>query len=136
MEEFLTSIAVEPFKLSGGSGSSTAGDPPDFLNMTAEEIQAHCASKNPPAVDGRYDRENADNYTLNSRSGTVIHEMAHALGLPDEYQDPAYPFLPQGEHDSIMNASNHPQASFKSRHIKRLLEPLSCHRGLIPAEGL
>jgi len=133
MDEFLTSIAAEGPGAGAAGSAPPAEPPPDFLGMSAEQVQDHCEAKNPVATDGRYDRANAANYTLNSPAGTVIHEMAHALGAPDEYQDPSYPFLPQGEHDSIMNAPGQLQASLKPRHLQRFLEPLSCFQGLLEA---
>ncbi len=51
-------------------------------------MMAYCEAENPEATYGRYDRADSGNYTLNMTSGTVLHEVGHALGLPDEYHLP------------------------------------------------
>jgi len=126
MAAFLENIAITPDLKTTPSSSKETRDGIDILSLPEAEILPHCERQNPPSQDGRYDRENSSNYTLNTPASTIMHEITHALGSGDEYQDPTYPFLPQGEHDSLMNNPRHPAASLKPRHIKNALSPLRC----------
>ena len=53
---------------------------------------------------------------------TIVHEIGHKLGLPDEYAADYYPFNLVGEHDSFMNNGR----NVKPRHIGSILSPRKC----------
>lgn len=72
-----------------------------------------------------FNRQDSENLTTNIGTSTFIHEIGHMLNLDDEYQDDAYPMLPQGEHDSMMNYSG-PNAKFYPRHFNKMLMPARC----------
>ncbi len=86
-------------------------------------------STSPPEGDASYNREDSGNYTANTDTPTVLHEVGHLVALPDEYLDPSYAFSPPGEHDSMMNGSG-PNARFYPRHLQQILQPsISCPTG-------
>jgi hypothetical protein len=136
IQELIDNLALEPrARTASPSPAPDSAAPastsaaPDYLRMSPSEISTHCDRENPPSSTGAYDREDSGNYTFNTAAGTVLHEVGHAMGLPDEYQDPNYSFLPQGEHDSIMNNSGNPNASITPRHLSRILSPAACGSG-------
>lgn len=73
----------------------------------------------------RFNRADSGNLTTSVDASTFIHEVGHILNLDDEYQDATYPFLPQGEEDSMMNGSAATDR-FYPRHFNKMLEPVRC----------
>ncbi len=71
-------------------------------------------------------QEDSGNFMENITCAAVRHEIAHHLGLADEYQAAYYPFNSLGETDSIMNYSDSPAARLRPRHFWRMLHPNRC----------
>ncbi len=99
-------------------------------------VTAHCEGRrdngrwdNPPRPAGHsgFNRADSGNLTTSVDNTTFIHEVGHILNLDDEYQDATYPFLPQGEDDSMMNSST-PTSRLYPRHFQKILEPARCQR--------
>ena len=124
--ELVDNIAMAPTVQSAEAAlnPSEPDESQGVLRLRGRAIRRHCDEQYP--ADEVYDREDSGNYTMNTSAGTVLHEVAHTLGLPDEYSDPAYPFSPQGEHNSLMNDSNRPDSILYPRHINTMLRPLEC----------
>ncbi|MBI2520041.1 MAG: hypothetical protein HYV97_06480 [Bdellovibrio sp.] len=92
---------------------------------TVENCRAEIARRrlsNPAELN----RANSRNYSVTDSPLTVRHEVLHALGLPDEYQDEKRPYGHIGEHDSIMRNAGHAQGRIYPRHLDRILSPLRC----------
>ncbi|MBI2520251.1 MAG: hypothetical protein HYV97_07530 [Bdellovibrio sp.] len=79
-----------------------------------------------PAGHPDFNRQDAGNLTPSTTLTTFVHEIGHAMSTDDEYQDSRYPFLPQGEHDSIWNSGGGDDGRIYPRHINKILEPGSC----------
>ncbi len=99
-------------------------------------ITAHCEGRrnrttgtwnNPPSPPGHsnFNRDDSGNLTTSIENTTFIHEVGHIMNLDDEYQDATYPFLPQGEDDSMMNRSTS-TSRFYPRQFNKMLEPARC----------
>jgi hypothetical protein len=72
-----------------------------------------------------FNREDSAHLTTSTKLSTYLHEIGHVLNMNDEYENDRYPFLPQGEHDSMMGVSSS-NARFYPRHFKRILNPMQC----------
>lgn len=68
------------------------------------------------------DRENAKNLTINSDCETIMHEIMHRMGLPDEYLDADRPYTKVGHINLMVGSSD----KFLPRHIEVLLRPQVC----------
>ena len=84
-----------------------------------------CASKQ--IGDLANNRANSGHFILGQQLGTLLHETGHLLGLDDEYLDPQLPFAPLGRPRGIMTNSHAVDPRLDITHIRRMLEPLSCH---------
>jgi hypothetical protein len=109
-----------------GEGSAPGAKALDFLKETEAQLRERCGREIPPAGDHRNNRANSGHYETAIAPSTLVHEVGHLMGLPDEYKDPNYPFSPLGEHDSIMNNSNNPSSVLYPRHIAQMMAVKSC----------
>ena len=94
--------------------------------IRAGKTATECDRITPPVGDPSLNRADSGNLTLNSKLGTLRHEVLHKLGLKDEYIDPGMPFNPIGEDNSIMRYSRHPNAKLYPRHLDELIAPTKC----------
>jgi hypothetical protein len=117
LDMLLENISMPPL-IAQASATSTA--PPDFLNESENQLRQRCERETPPVGDPRNNRAKADHYSTALEDGTLMHEVAHLMGLADEYKDPNYPFSPLGEHDSLMNSSRAQGARLYPRHIDQI----------------
>jgi len=92
---------------------------------TAENCRAEIARRSITSPE-QLNRANSSNYSLTDSPLTVRHEVLHALGLPDEYQDDRRPYGHIGENNSIMRNARHPMARLYPRHLDQILAPLQC----------
>ncbi|MBI3541952.1 MAG: hypothetical protein HY075_01575 [Deltaproteobacteria bacterium] len=53
---------------------------------------------------------------------TVQHELAHGMGLPDEYVADYYPMNNVGENNSMMVGGQ----TLYPRHLEKILDPTRC----------
>ncbi len=87
-----------------------------------------CESTVPPVGDLRNNRENAANLSSGSSLQTLRHEIAHKMGLMDEYTSPPYDRIlnPAGEHDSLLNRHTATNSRLYPRHLDQILSVQSC----------
>jgi len=82
-----------------------------------------CASTTPGAPTfGRMLQADSSNFHASVDRQTVFHEIAHGLGLPDEYQNSYYPFNPLGQENSLMSSGD----VMYRRHFQRIFNPNTC----------
>ena len=71
----------------------------------------------------RWNRPNSGNLTLGYGNQLFRHEIAHRLGVDDEYFDyNSFPIPNSGEPDSLMRKGD----KLKPRHFDEMLKPLHC----------
>ncbi len=111
---------VDQFNLSRCLTTWTIGVP-----RTVENCQREIAQRrlhNPEQLN----RADSGNYSLTDSPQIIRHEILHALGLPEEYQDQKRPYGHIGEHDSIMRDGRGPYGRIYPRHLNQILAPVKC----------
>lgn len=95
--------------------------------VSVAEEAGYCEKKIAARDAASMNRVNSGSYTPSTKVSSILHEVGHCLGLEDEYIDASYPFLPLGEHDSLMNGSiQKNRLRLYPRHLSQILAPFDC----------
>lgn len=130
LDELLENISHAPSQpvadTQAAANSSAEVSITNLRRMNSRQIQSYCnrtiALRTPESLN----RQDSSDYTIGQSPEVALHEVGHLLGLDDEYSDPSYPFLPLGEHNSLMGSASLSTARIYPRHLRQMLAPLSC----------